>query len=249
MKVPTFYWLSTEGERQGNFGDILTPFILDYFNIKYNYTKTWKDPNVSVDAICVGSIIERAAYEGTVVLGSGIMTMHKRINPGADYRLVRGPLSRKRILDAGGECPESYGDPGFLLPLIFEENKKEHDVGFVPHLINYDKIKKQYPNEFVINLKTDNPADIVKQITKCRSIVSSSLHGIITAHAYGIPAAWAESAELLNNYSDTKFIDYYQSINKEPNLSTFNDPIFDSGFLNINNIIKIFKDYSYEISH
>lgn len=248
MKIPTFYWLSSTSERKGNFGDILTPYILDYFNIKYRYTKTFKDPNTPVDAICVGSIIERAAYSGTVVLGSGIMTMHKKINPEADYRLVRGPISRQRILECGGSCPEIYGDPGFLLPLMFEESEKKYDVGFIPHLIDYEEVREKYSKEYIIDLKTSNPTDVVKQITQCRKIISGSLHGIITAHAYGIPAAWAVSNKLIESYSNAKFLDYYQSINKLPVMSTFDDPVFGTGYLNVENIVKVFKDYAYEIN-
>lgn len=242
MTIPNFYWLAS-GQ---NFGDILTPHILDYFRIKYNFVKSWKDPSTPVDAICIGSIIERAAYNNTDVLGSGVMTMHKRVNPRANYKLVRGPISRKRILDAGGICPKNYGDPGLILPLIFDESKKEHDVGIVPHLIDYQMIKEKYPDEFVINLKTSNPANVIDQITKCRRIMSSSLHGIITAHAYGIPAAWIVSDKLIGQYSDTKFLDYYQSINTDAIMSTIDNPVFNTGHLNIDNIIKTFKDYSYE---
>jgi hypothetical protein len=130
---------------------------------------------------------------------------------------------------------------------MFDESKKEHDVGFIPHLIDINEIKNRYPNEFIINLNTTDPQDIVTQITKCRRIVSSSLHGIITAHAYGIPAAWANSNKLITRYSNTKFLDYYQSINTPSIMSTFDDPIFDLGTLDINYIIKVFKEYAYEL--
>ena len=250
MKIPTFYWLSTQ-ERAGNFGDILTPYILDYFNISFKHTKVFKG-NIKIDAICIGSIIERAAHNNTVVLGAGVMTNYKKVNPNADYRLVRGPITRDRIISAGGICSENYGDPGFLLPLLFDEHKKEHDVGFIPHLSEIDIIKEKYPNEFIINLQTSNPKEVVDKITKCRSIVSSSLHGIITAHAYGIPAAWAwDSQEFPKwvKWTDTKFLDYYRSINVNAIKSSFNEPIFSTGSLDIKNIINVFEEYTKEIKN
>lgn len=248
MNAPTFYWLAN-GERNGNFGDILTPYILDFFKIPFSYSKSWKAPGIKIDAICVGSIIERAAGKGTIVLGSGVMSRHKKINPDADFRLVRGPYSRKRIIESGGKCPKNYGDPGLLLPMIWEESKKKHDVGIIPHLIDIDEIKKKYPNENIINLRTDAPETVAKKISECRSIVSSSLHGIITAHAYGIPAAWAMSNKLISKYSDAKFFDYYEYLGLSSEPSSFDNPIFTKSNININNIVKTFEEYAYEFNY
>jgi hypothetical protein len=44
--------------------------------------------------------------------------------------------------------------------------------------------------------------------------VSSSLHGIIIAHSYGIPAAWIAISEIHGSgvSADFKFLDYYSSV-------------------------------------
>jgi len=141
------------------------------------------------DAMCIGSIIQRST-NNMIVLGSGVMHSKHKLNPDADYRFVRGPLTREKILSAGGLCPKIYGDPALLLPLFCNESKKEYDIGIVPHYVDYDEMKLQYPEYNIINLKNHNPLEVAKEITKCRQIISSSLHGIIAAHAYGIPAAW-----------------------------------------------------------
>lgn len=248
MKIPTFYWWTRSNNLPENFGDILNPFILDYFNIRYTHSKKWK--NIKLDAIAIGSIIDKAG-KGTVVLGSGIMNNKKKIYAEADFRLVRGPLTRKKILSAGGICPENYGDPGLLLPLICDESSKEYEIGFIPHFIEYETIKSRYPREFVINLQNNDPLYVARQISKCRKVVSSSLHGIIAAHAYGIPAAWAwnnESFKQWDTWTDTKFLDYFESVKISPIKSSFDNPVFVKADVNIKNIVDTFIDYSKELN-
>jgi len=196
------YWSNS----RPNFGDILTPYILDYFHIKYKMMSTVEQAN----AMSIGSIIHRAT-DNMIVLGSGIMHSKHLPNPNADYRFVRGPMTKQRIVDAGGMCPEIYGDPALLLPLFCNESKKEYDLGIVPHYVDHADIVEKYPNYKVIELTNNDPIAVAKEITKCRSIISTSLHGIIAAHAYGIPAAWVKYSNKLKG-NDIKFRDYYSSV-------------------------------------
>ena len=245
MHKQSVYWWASERKDVGNFGDILNPVVLNYFNIPFTHIKSWK--NTHIDLIAIGSIIDKANSK-TTVLGSGVMSYNTRINPNADFKLVRGPITRECILKAGGTCLENYGDPGLLLSLLCDESKKEHDVGFIPHFFDYEKIKEQFPNEFVINIMDNDPLNVAKKITKCRSIVSSSLHGIIAAHAYGIPAAWAISDYLISNFSDTKFLDYFASVNTSPTKSSFHDPKFTKASeIKIKNIINEFENFAEQI--
>lgn len=217
----------------GNFGDILTPYILDYFGIKYEFsTKHY-------DAISTGSIATYAK-NNTTVLGSGIISSNDVLNINANWKFVRGPLTRNKIISSGGYCPPIYGDPGLLLPLLCEESNKEYEIGVVPHYIDYDVVKQMYPNYKIINLLHDNPLNVAKEITKCRKIISSSLHGIICAHSYNIPAAWVKFSNKLVG-DDIKFYDYYLSVGAIPELSTIADPIYTIGKYDIEPIISIFK--------
>jgi pyruvyltransferase len=237
------WWLGGSDGR-GNFGDVLTPYILDHFNIKYNFVKKHRD----ADILCVGSIARRA-NENTTVLGSGIIDSNDKISKLADWRLVRGPLTRNRILQLGGKCKENYGDPALLLPLFCDESKKEHDVGYVPHHINYGEFIKNNPNNFVIQLRHlhRSPLDTAKEITKCRQIISSSLHGIIAAHSYGIPAAWVDSENKLKG-DDVKFYDYFASVGIEnPQKTTVDNPIFTLPTINrVSDIISAFEEVKHD---
>ena len=230
------WWLGSENG-QGNFGDILTPAILKYFKINFQFVNNYRE----ADAICVGSIARRAGLN-VKVLGSGIISNSDRIDIRADWKFVRGPYTRNRIKYFGGECPEIYGDPALLLPLIVNPSEKKYDLGIVPHNVDYKYISEKYFNYNLIGLGTSDYTKIIDRITSCKSIISSSLHGIICAHAYGIPAAWVKPFTKLKG-DNVKFEDYFASIDIDPIQSTYENPKFiDPNPINLEPLIKIFKE-------
>lgn len=227
MKV--WWWT---GGKPGNFGDILTPKFLDYFNIKYEFSSDF-------DTISIGSIA-KVAKPNTTVLGSGFMSYKDQVCASANWVFVRGPYSREKIISGGGKCQAVYGDPALMLPLICNESTKEYDIGLIPHYSQYDRVVKEYPKSFVIDLRNDDPLYTAKQITKCRAVLSSSLHGIICAHAYGIPAAWVSFDSKIKG-DGIKFKDYYSSVGLDPIQSSVSDPLFTTGQFKIDSIVDIFK--------
>lgn len=53
---------------------------------------------------------------------------------------------------------------------------------------------------------------IIRKVLACEYVISTSLHGLIIAHAYGIPALWYEYREVEWHGSDVKFFDYFSSV-------------------------------------
>jgi len=229
--------------KPGNFGDVLTPVLLDHFDIAHEYSTD------SYDTLCIGSVA-RMAGPGVTVLGSGIIDIREELNPGADWRFVRGPITRNNLIASGGHCAPVYGDPAMLLPLLCYEGRKRYDLGIVPHYSEYELVKNMYPKHRVIDVLRWDPLEVAREITECRSIVSSSLHGIICAHAFGIPAAWTKFGQSIKG-DDVKFYDHYMALGLTATLSTRNDLIFTkySNSSKINQLTKIFQDVSYEQKH
>ena len=228
------WWM--QAKHVNNFGDILTPLILDYYNIKYEYTEKSK-----ANLICVGSIAN-FANDNSLVLGSGVAYRNIPLNSKAKWLFTRGPLTRENVIKNNGSCEEIYGDPAMLLPKILSSSNKTENFGYIPHINEYKIIKIQYPKKNIINLNNPNVKEVIKQITSCRKIMSSSLHGVIAAHAYGIPVAHVNFTEGIIQGDGTKYKDHYAAINIPHNVSTINNPIFtDCNNFDTSKIEDIFK--------
>ena len=239
MKHRVYWWTGgdwfSEYQTPSNFGDAITPIILDYFNVDYEYVS-----DDTFNMLCIGSHIS-LAKNNTIVLGSGIKQITDYINPYAKYYFVRGPITKGLIEQKGKNCPEIYGDAAVLLPLIRNSSIKKHEYGIVPHWTQYENTKTLYPNENVINPVTDCVNNVIDKITECRYILSSSLHGIIVANAFDIPTAWVDLGKIERD-DDSKFKDYFYSIGIKPIKSTVKDPVFQKCKMNnLNPLIDIFK--------
>ena len=68
-------------------------------------------------------------------------------------------------------------------------------------------------NTTIINagIGTNKIENFINQVLECEKIVSTSLHGIICAHAYNIPACWMKIGNRLIG-DDVKFFDYFESV-------------------------------------
>lgn len=176
--------------------------------------------------LVIGSTIDMLCTKKTEIWGAGIIdeTKSLRIKPHKVYA-VRGPLTRKRLLEQGVECPEVYGDPALLIPYYYKPKvKKKFLLGFIPHRSNLDRIDdftidgirlSERNDVQVIDLsKYDRWTDIIDQICSCENIISGSLHGLIMAEAYKIPNLWIEFGNRLIG-GHFKFHDFFLSIGRD----------------------------------
>lgn len=207
-----FFWFSA---LPTNFGDWVTPYLIK--KICGSEVKNPVDPTNTDNYVVLstGSIM-RLCGANTIVWGSGIRDRYQDIKPGKLIRSIRGPITRTRILEVGGECPPIYGDPALLLPRFYSPKgiNRKYLLGIAPHISQYDKIKQLYRGEervLVIDLRTKNIESVVDKLLMCEKIVSSSLHGIIVANAYNVPVRWIQFDT--NVFGDnTKYYDHFESI-------------------------------------
>lgn len=214
--------------KHGNWGDDINYFFLreickrsigifDQFSLAFRF----KLKNYLV----IGSTIDMLCRENTEVWGAGIIdgTKPLRYKPKKVYA-VRGPLTRKVLLEQGVDCPEVYGDPALLISRYYQPKvKKKYKYGLISHVSNRDKVSnlrldnipiKEREDVLIIDLsKYDKWTDILDQICSCESIISSSLHGLIMAEAYEIPNVWIEFGKPLIG-GHFKFHDFFTSIGK-----------------------------------
>jgi pyruvyltransferase len=199
------YWFSG----RPNFGDALSAVVVKYMS---NATPVLVSSGRRGKVLAVGSILHRLA-EGDIVWGTGAMT-ETSITPPPRVRFcaVRGPLTRSQIR---ADVPEIYGDPTMLLPRIYTPNEaKRFSVGIVPHYVEAQAIDVTDSAISVIDVLSDWRS-VIDGITECETIISSSLHGLIVAEAYGVPAIWFTSTDRVLG-AGFKFRDYYLSTGREP---------------------------------
>lgn len=180
-QVNVYQW-----QGRNNVGDTLSkPIIEHLLNCPVKLVKRWARGKL----VACGSILW-AARKGDVVWGTGGLTKRFYRLPGVKFLAVRGPLTRQCIRTRYN-IPEVYGDPALLLPLIYSPQiKKQYEVGVVPHWIDENSAYQQHQGGKLIS--TSLPwRHFIDEIVNCEKIISSSLHGIIIAEAYGIPATWA----------------------------------------------------------
>jgi len=235
--IHLFYWSSKvfENKPQENYGDVLSEYIIKkvsgnpvtFFNAP-KQRKKWFQKKYLMG---IGSIMKYATPKATV-WGSGIISRDDTFGE-ATFCAVRGPLSRKRIQNLGYVCPKVYGDPALLLPKYYQkEVKKTKRYGIIPHYVDQEKAEAIFENAEdckVLNLLNDDVFKTTDEICSCEFIISSSLHGVIVAHAYGIPAIWVQFSDRLSG-DNVKYADYFESVDLVPYAPEMIDKFKDWSF-------------------
>jgi Polysaccharide pyruvyl transferase len=212
--MKTYWW-----DAIPNFGDAIAPHLLEKFS-HINFTKVSVN---EAELITIGSVLHHVPdHWSGIILGSGRMYRKRQLHlDNAKVLAVRGPLTKELWPDL--DC--AIGDPGLLAPELIDTPKKKYDFGIVPHLSDRTLAddRRFHRRHIVINVR-DNPLEVTKQIGQCRHIVSSSLHGLIVADAYGIPRRFENTGQVNKQGKTFKFQDYDASVGLSFSIGKFVTP-------------------------
>lgn len=202
------------GRKTQNIGDWLSKIVVDHAAARCGI-----DPDKTVSQTkhlyAIGSIL--LGFQDAAIWGSGFLrdiTQSRSFAPYAflhrqwhttDVRAVRGPETRHILLKMGIDCPEVYGDPAILMPLFYTPRQLPHmPYALIPHYVD---VPRYAGNPYVLHTFNNDYQLFIDRLCSAEIVYSSSLHGIILAESYGIPAI------LLNEKGECpfKYRDYYHS--------------------------------------
>jgi len=217
MKTIYAYWIPTPDYKYTNFGDILTPYILNKFNINAIYEK--ENPQL----YGIGSLLHMMPldYKG-YIWTSGMMYNTHRINIKNDPIAVRGKLTLNQFDNDTSNTV--LGDGGLILERIYKPvagKGNRYKLGVFPNYVDIvnmmdNPIKKfeVFNSEDVILIDPRNYIEtVIDQVCSCDNIITSSLHGAVTCDSYGINYGVFSAREtdiaIHRMQGSFKFRDYY----------------------------------------
>lgn len=167
--------------------------------------------------LAIGSLLYFAA-ENDVLWGTGYNAKQLLASEynfkDLDVRAVRGPITRAFLKEKFDiDCPEIYGDPALLFPYFFPEFKRsknpKYDYIIIPHYSENHLFPKDEGGHIVY--PTDPWDEVIAKIIDSSFVISSSLHGIILAEAFGVPA---RMLRVTTKEPLAKYYDYYLGTNR-----------------------------------
>lgn len=213
--VRAYWW-----NESPNFGDALTPILLDrLFGVHTEWASL-----VDAEVTACGSVMQwitpvvPVRREPLHVWGSGYIFAEEPAPPAGSVvcSAVRGAESARM---SGLSTTVALGDPGLLVSRVVDAPRvPRHAVGVVPHLWHRSNrtvrdVIARSGAQF-IDVAAD-PHEVVAAIAACEFVISSSLHGLVIADSFGIPNAWfTVEPELVGR--EWKFRDYYSAFGITP---------------------------------
>lgn len=228
--IPIFYY------DINNVGDKLTPYLIEKITGK---------PTINVSSkfipriMGVGSLLHFSSSK-SVVWGTGMISKDDGLNAISLKNIVglRGYLTKKQIQDRFQQNIDCFiGDPAIILPRLYSPCREniEYQIGLIPHYVDEEiaaDLLSQLPHELrkkvhLITVKQEVET-FIQEVTSCRKIVSSSLHGLIISDAYEIPNQWVELSKNVIG-ERFKFYDYYSSTTSQ----TYQSPVLVNSIDNL----------------
>lgn len=221
MEPLNLFWARGTGGEEGlhNAGDWYSPLICEHLSGR----RVAYAPPHRCDLVAVGSLLQRVNKSHRLhrlglrrrlhIWGTGTLRAQDLLAGSHHLHAVRGILTRERICGAGETIP--LGDPGLLADrLVDPRGIPRHPLGLIPHLVDREDPQigwflEKHPQAILIDMAAP-VRSVLASIASCERILSSSLHGLVFADAFGVPNRWfTVSAKLVGGRH--KFDDYYSA--------------------------------------
>ncbi|MBF6671408.1 polysaccharide pyruvyl transferase family protein [Glutamicibacter sp. FBE19] len=217
--LPIYWW-----DGLANFGDSVGPLLVsEILGVKpMNARQRVRAGNTLYS---VGSITTSIDRDNVTVWGSGLLAplsdrqiMNLRRRENVNVLAVRGRYTQLELeAKLGWSVPSVFGDPALLLPKYFpvarRDSAEPKSVSVVLHWEHAKYLDTEDENINFINVG-DDARLVVEQIASSSVCISSSLHGIIVAQAYGIPWIWLQVSDHKLHSSNFKFDDFFSTLNR-----------------------------------
>ena len=173
------------GKRRSNFGDLLGPLVARRILARHGLL----NPPLGRRLFTVGSVLH-FARTGDAVWGTG---RNGKVAPEThrftdlEVAAVRGPLTAEFLRDRGIAAPDVHGDPGVLLADLFPEWASDGVRSGALYVPNMNDVRPAPDGIETLSPIGSVPA-IVRRLASAELVVASSLHGVVVAEAYGVPA-------------------------------------------------------------
>jgi pyruvyltransferase len=207
--VSLYFWRPEDGSV--NFGDFLSLVVVDQVLRQFGRTLHDETPRPA-RLLALGSILHLATNHN-VIWGAGLNgragqeDLRKDVRK-LDVRAVRGPMTQEIVRRRGIDVPDVFGDPALLVPLLFPNRFKRTSRKpwvFVPNLHDLTIDHRSPPPHTISPLGSWNKR--IEAILEADLVLASSLHALVIAEAYGIPARYVRLSE---SEALFKYRDYYQ---------------------------------------
>jgi hypothetical protein len=223
------YWFRNRHPGRVNFGDDLSPLLVELMSGR---AVEHAEPHMA-DLLAVGSVLQH--------LGRSLLKPRSWVERLKERRLDRvrvwgsgtfGPTQlpprvfvhavavrgsqTQAAMGLAADLP--IGDPGLLVDRFSLPAAKRVRWGLIPHVHDVKApgvamLTEQLGAPRIVNLRDRDILATIAAIRHCDFVVSSSLHGLITADALGVPNIWALFTEDFFG-GEWKFRDYFSAVGR-----------------------------------
>jgi pyruvyltransferase len=208
--MSNLFWI-----RSTNFGDALNPLLHKAIT---GHEPNWSEPSKVLGTILAIGSLSHCAYPGNILWGTGVMAEDlppEHCDKTTIARAVRGPLTAYLLRKYGVDISNAiFADPAILLPRFYSyprpHNVEEKSL-VVPHYTDVGlAVKYDWGPDWEVLSPMKDAEFLLQKISNAATVVTSSLHILIVAEAYNVPAVWVEFSDSVHG-GGFKFIDYYLS--------------------------------------